>query len=114
MVDQNIASAEASGVGILSSQENEIVEKIADIYRKKMIVPCTACQYCMPCPSGVNIPQNFALLNNRSFGQDGGIANRVIQWLVTRNYKHLAINQNQLKTKENNGRASLVQIAMRV
>lgn len=107
MVDQNIASAEASGVGILSSQENEIVEKIADIYRKKMIVPCTACQYCMPCPSGVNIPQNFALLNNRSFGQDGGIANRVIQWLVTRNYKHLAINQNQLKTKENNGRASL-------
>ena len=28
------------------------------------VIPCTACQYCMPCPFGVNIPGNFAVYNN--------------------------------------------------
>ena len=28
---------------------------------------CTSCGYCMPCPNGVNIPQNFMLLNQAKF-----------------------------------------------
>lgn len=28
-----------------------------------MKVPCTACRYCMPCPSGVNIPECFTLFH---------------------------------------------------
>jgi predicted aldo/keto reductase-like oxidoreductase len=34
-------------------------------------VDCTACAYCMPCPSGVNIPSNFNLYND-SFLFKGG------------------------------------------
>ena len=26
-------------------------------------IPCTKCEYCMPCPNGVNIPRNFEIFN---------------------------------------------------
>jgi predicted aldo/keto reductase-like oxidoreductase len=107
MVDQNCKSADASGIGVLTNEENVVIQKLAGIYKQKMIVPCTACRYCMPCPSGVDIPQNFALLNNRSFGRSGSIASKVVQWMISRNYRSLAKNKKQLISRQNTGRASL-------
>lgn len=107
MVEENCDSADTSGIGLLSSSENRIIEEVAETYRKKIIVPCTGCGYCMPCPSGIDIPQNFALLNNKSFGSEGRFSSRIIQWIVTRNYKRLAKNRKQLKFRGNKGRASL-------
>lgn len=37
------------------------------IYRELMKVPCTGCNYCMPCPFGVDIPQTFTDYNNKYF-----------------------------------------------
>lgn len=106
MVEENCASADTSGVNILSSAEIEIIEELADVYRRKIIVPCTSCRYCMPCPSGVNIPQNFALLNNKSINATK-LMSKAIQWMIIRNYNQLAKNEKQLLTKKNNGRASM-------
>jgi predicted aldo/keto reductase-like oxidoreductase len=107
MVEENCNSADTSGVNSLSEEENRTIGTLATAYRRLIIVPCTACQYCMPCPAGVDIPQNFALLNNKSFGSTGKFAGRLIQWLFTRNYRKLAKNKKQLVVKKNRGRASL-------
>ena len=107
MVDENCSSADASGVGSLSAGENKVIEELAEVYRKKIVVPCTACGYCMPCPFGVDIPQNFALLNNKAFGKSGALSGRVTQWMITRNYRKLAKSKQQLAARGNKGRATL-------
>ena len=47
----------------LSEEEMALLEDIARIYVNFPLVPCTGCQYCMPCPYGINIPASFAHYN---------------------------------------------------
>ncbi|HMD67663.1 MAG TPA: aldo/keto reductase [Chitinivibrionales bacterium] len=107
MVDENCASADASGVGTLSAEENKVIEELANIYRSKIAVSCTACGYCMPCPSSVDIPQNFAFLNNKAFGKSVSLQGRLVQWMITRNYRKLARNKKELVRRANRGSANL-------
>ena len=46
-----------------SEEESALLESVAEIMTKYPTVPCTACQYCMPCPYGVDIPGVFAHYN---------------------------------------------------
>jgi uncharacterized protein len=62
-VEQNVASADLSAVGSLSAEELALVAQVKEKYGAICPIPCTACEYCMPCPSGVNIPRNFAVYN---------------------------------------------------
>jgi predicted aldo/keto reductase-like oxidoreductase len=48
----------------LTESESALFEKVKEIYRSKTRVACTGCNYCMPCPQGVNIPGNFEFFNN--------------------------------------------------
>jgi len=98
-VKENIESAEQSGINILSQEELKIISDMATRYRKKSIIPCTYCEYCQPCPSRVNIPINFRLLNE-------------LLWEDTTEqmrakYKYLATKDEDLNEMENNGAASL-------
>ncbi|MBR4517501.1 MAG: aldo/keto reductase [Victivallales bacterium] len=47
----------------LSDAERMTIAEALAAYRKSGAVPCTACRYCSPCPMGVDIPRNLALLN---------------------------------------------------
>jgi predicted aldo/keto reductase-like oxidoreductase len=47
----------------LDDSERELVEAAAKEFRLANAVPCTGCRYCMECPSGVEIPLNFAVYN---------------------------------------------------
>lgn len=48
----------------LSDEELAIVNKVADTLHSRTKNGCTGCEYCMPCPFGVNIPGNFKYWNN--------------------------------------------------
>lgn len=62
-VEQNIASASASGVGTLTAADLALVEKVRAVINSLSPIPCTRCEYCLPCPNGVNIPRNFDAYN---------------------------------------------------
>jgi predicted aldo/keto reductase-like oxidoreductase len=64
-LEENLKSAESSAVGALSKAELDLVGHVAASYQGARPIPCTQCNYCMPCPSGVNIPRNLALWNER-------------------------------------------------
>lgn len=55
-VEENLASADISRVGALTDDDLSIIDQVREAYRKISPIPCTNCQYCMPCTNGVNIP----------------------------------------------------------
>ncbi|MFH1086577.1 MAG: aldo/keto reductase, partial [Chloroflexota bacterium] len=63
-VTENLTSAERSGVAQLTQAELDLIGRVRDAYATLCPVPCTGCGYCMPCPNGVDIPENLAQLNN--------------------------------------------------
>ncbi len=48
----------------ITAQEDAMLMRIADELYNMKAVPCTACNYCMPCPYGLNIPIIFSYYNN--------------------------------------------------
>lgn len=62
---ENARIAQDAGEYSLSIEELEIFERVKAILKEKTKVPCTACGYCMPCPSGVDIPGCFAAYNDK-------------------------------------------------
>jgi predicted aldo/keto reductase-like oxidoreductase len=62
-VQENVASASASGINTLSAEELALVGRVRDRYGELCPIPCTKCGYCMPCPNGVDIPRNFDVYN---------------------------------------------------
>jgi len=62
-VVENVASAGRSGVGALTAEELALVGRVRDAYRALIPIPCTKCDYCQPCPSGVKIPSVFEIYN---------------------------------------------------
>lgn len=63
-VKNNLEFAEKGLPNSLTQDEKKLISKVKEIYRSKTRVYCTGCHYCMPCPSGVNIPETFKFLNN--------------------------------------------------
>jgi predicted aldo/keto reductase-like oxidoreductase len=49
--------------GNLSAADLAMLVKVKESYEKVVTVPCTKCEYCMPCPQGVNIPMAFDRYN---------------------------------------------------
>jgi predicted aldo/keto reductase-like oxidoreductase len=62
-VVENVASANVSGICHLEESDLDLIEVVREKYNALSPIPCTKCDYCMPCPNGVNIPRNFEIYN---------------------------------------------------
>ena len=72
-VEENLKSASISGVGSLTAEELDLVDRVSKTYRSLSPIPCTDCKYCMPCPSGVTIPRIFSIYNGyKMYGDEDG------------------------------------------
>jgi predicted aldo/keto reductase-like oxidoreductase len=69
-VKGNLVSAGRSGIGTVTSKDQDLIKRIREKYRSMIPIPCTGCGYCVPCPNGVDIPGNFELFNNGFIHED--------------------------------------------
>lgn len=69
-ITENLNITEEALPDSLSAEEVLLVDEAATEFRRVMKVGCTGCQYCMPCPAGVNIPSCFDCYNSRHAFKD--------------------------------------------
>jgi hypothetical protein len=65
-VIENVRVADDAVANSLSEKEQGLIEQAKTFYLNRTKVNCTGCNYCMPCPSGVAIPNLFTLHNEAS------------------------------------------------
>ena len=63
-VVENVAIADRSRPDILTADELALISRVRETYRKLSPIPCTGCEYCLPCPDGVEIRRIFELYND--------------------------------------------------
>jgi predicted aldo/keto reductase-like oxidoreductase len=59
----------------LSFIEQGAVERVREDLKKRVRNDCTRCNYCMPCPAGVNVPWIFSIWNGYGIYENRGHAN---------------------------------------
>lgn len=64
----------------LAREEFDAVDEVKKILESAIIINCTECGYCMPCPNGVDIPGNFRLYNEMKMFEDVEGAKGIYRW----------------------------------
>ena len=105
-VVENCQSADRSGVNSFTSNDHLTIQKVTSVLKKGNLVPCTGCGYCEPCPSGVSIPRNFAMLNNLLAG-GGTVMDIVMKRQIKNDYTNLAQTKEEREQTGKDGSSLL-------
>jgi predicted aldo/keto reductase-like oxidoreductase len=81
-LEENVASAGRASVGSLISAEHELIAAVRQSYQDRAMIPCTGCNYCLPCSNGVDIPTNFQTYNDAFLHEDLEGARRRYQYFT--------------------------------
>ena len=96
-VIENIDSASKSGVNSLTDDELNTISNLGKAYDKYIVVPCTNCGYCKPCPNDVSIPFILGLLNEVAYWGESS------RQKYTSFYNYLTKTQKDIEEKRSKG-----------
>ena len=65
MVADNIKTACETEIGEITAEDEAMLKNVVKAINAKMKVACTGCNYCIPCPRGINISAVFSAYNRR-------------------------------------------------
>ncbi len=63
MLEENCAIASETAPNSMTETERVAIQEAKAAFEESFRVPCTGCNYCMPCPQGLSIPSIFAAYN---------------------------------------------------
>lgn len=69
-LEDNIRIFDVAPPNTMTKKELDLVAQVREGYLSRMKVACTGCEYCMPCPAGVNIPGLFSIWNDAAMLDD--------------------------------------------
>ncbi|GHV83464.1 aldo/keto reductase [Spirochaetia bacterium] len=61
---ENLAIAQDFEAGCLTENDRAVYLEVKNVFNASYKIHCTGCNYCMPCPKGVNIPGCFSAYNS--------------------------------------------------
>ncbi|MDR2434592.1 MAG: aldo/keto reductase [Treponema sp.] len=83
-LEENLLLAGAARPGMLGPAEADVYRQVLELVNRACRIRCTGCNYCMPCPRGVNIPGCFAAYNTSfSIGYVAGMQQFVTSTALT-------------------------------
>jgi len=94
MLQENIAVANDAKANSLSVEELALFSQVRDILQHSIAIPCTGCNYCMPCPQGVDIPACFSCYNDRAV--EGSLGARK-KYLMQTTMKSQSLNASRCR-----------------
>ena len=83
-LEENLRLADAALPGMLTPEDLDVYSQVLELVNRAYRIRCTGCNYCMPCPRGVNIPGCFAAYNTSfSIGYVAGMQQFVTSTALT-------------------------------
>lgn len=64
MLNENMRVASETDINAFTEVEKAMFDQVKKTLHEKIKVPCTGCNYCMPCPVGVDIPTCLSCYND--------------------------------------------------
>ena len=91
MLHENIDTASSTAPGSMTDRERVAIREAKAAFEKTFKIPCTGCNYCMPCPQGISIPSLFTTYNESfSLGWPTGFFHYMMSVGVTSSEPRLA------------------------
>jgi predicted aldo/keto reductase-like oxidoreductase len=76
----------------LEEKDLKILKEAAAAYIASGTIPCTACRYCMDCPSGVDIPRVFSQYNHYQISKNKDVFSGSYRTLLEKEKAHNCVS----------------------